>query len=118
LSSIEDPMDHTRDVLRTRQREVREELRRLTERPADPMPAVSFGKRVGDGTTEAVERINQTAAARSLEASIREVDRALEKLEAGTYGMCDVCGEPIPQERLEVIPWTALCVRCRSAGAR
>jgi DnaK suppressor protein len=113
-------MDKTRmsEVLQTRRSEVREELGRLTERPAEPMPAVSFGKRVGDGTTEAVERINQTAAARSLEVSIHEVDRALEKLEEGTYGVCDACGEPIPEERLEAIPWTALCVGCRAARAR
>ncbi len=106
------------EILEGRRRALADELGRLTERPRDPMAAVSFGKRVGDGTTEAVERINTTAAARSLAAMAREVDRALEKLAEGTYGVCDGCGGPIPEERLEARPWTALCVSCSRARPR
>src|SRR5262249_43361617 len=76
------------------------ELKRLTERPADPVGNLSFGKRIGDGTNEAVDRINTTAAARSIAASIAELDRAVEKLDEGTYGRCDRCGRPIAAERL------------------
>jgi DnaK suppressor protein len=71
---------------------------------------VSFGKRVGDGTTAAVERLNQVGTARELEAMLRDVDRALQKLEDGTYGICDRCGKLIPEERLEARPWSVLCV--------
>ena len=42
-----------------------------------------------------------------------EVDEALARLDAGTYGLCEHCGAVIPRERLEVIPETASCVRCR-----
>ena len=87
------------------------ELAELTAVPRDPVTAVSFGKRIGDGTTEAVERLNRTAAAQSISTSLEEVERALAKLDEGTYGVCDDCGEPIAPERLEAIPWTALCVR-------
>ena len=103
-------------LLEARRAALSAELERLTEVPRDPMTAVSFGKRIGDGTTEAVERINTTAAARSIAASAVEVDRALEKLEEGTYGICDGCGGTISAERLEAIPWTAHCVKC--AGRR
>ncbi|HEY1330918.1 MAG TPA: TraR/DksA C4-type zinc finger protein [Actinomycetota bacterium] len=103
-------------TLQQRRGELEEELRRLTERPVDAAPAVSFGKRIGDGTTEAVERINQVAAARSLDAAVREIDRALAKLEDGSYGICDRCGRLIPEERLEAVPWASLCVSC--AGRR
>jgi len=108
-------------TLRARGDDLRAELRRLTERPPDATPAVGFGKRVGDGTTEAVERINTTATARSIAAGIAEVDRALEKLEEGTYGECDDCGRRIGAERLDAVPWAALCVDCagkRSRAAR
>jgi DnaK suppressor protein len=105
-------------ALRARAVELHEELRRLTERPPDAPPPVSFGKRVGDGTTEAVERINTTAAARSLAAAAAEVDRALEKLAEGTYGECDSCGGRIGDERLEAIPWATLCVACAAARSR
>ncbi len=98
-------------LLTARRAELSAELARLTEPPAQGTN-LSFGKRIGDGTAEAVERISSTAAARSISASIAEVDRALAKLAEGTYGTCDRCGRPIPQERLEAIPWAALCVDC------
>jgi DnaK suppressor protein len=112
------PDAETAETLATRAAELREELRRLTERPADAPPPVSFGKRVGDGTTEAVERISTTAAARSIAASLAEVDRAIEKLSEGTYGRCDSCGVEIAAERLEAIPWATLCVTCAGARSR
>jgi DnaK suppressor protein len=43
--------------------------------------------------------------------TLADVRRALEKLDDGSYGRCDVCGEPIGEERLEVLPWAVLCVR-------
>lgn len=104
--------------METRRRAVAEEFERLTARQSEATPSVSFGKRVGDGTTEAVERINRTAAARSLHAAVLEAERALEKLADGTYGSCDGCGTAIPEERLEAIPWTALCRECSAARAR
>ena len=104
------------DVLEGRRRELQGELARLTERPTDPVGNLSFGKRIGDGTTEAVERINTTAMARSVAATLSSVERALVKLAEGTYGICDGCGEPIRGERLEAVPWTAHCVAC--AGRR
>ncbi len=104
-----------RRALLARREQLGAELGRLTEVPRDPMVAVSFGKRVGDGTTEAVERINTTAAAETFAALITEADRALAKLDEGTYGVCDSCGVAIPENRLEAIPWTAFCVDCSAA---
>jgi DnaK suppressor protein len=110
--------ENTSTRLQARRSALQDELRRLTERPPDATPAVGFGKRVGDGTTEAVERINTTATARSIAAAIAEVDRALEKLDEGTYGTCDDCGRPIGAERLEAVPWAALCVDCAGKRSR
>jgi len=103
-------------ALRSRREALQGELHGLTTRPADATPSVGFGKRVGDGTTEAVERINTTAAARSIAASLAEADRALAKLDEASYGLCDGCGKPIGDERLEAIPWATMCVSC--AGGR
>jgi DnaK suppressor protein len=41
---------------------------------------------------------------------LQEIDEALERIEAGTYGVCAVCGEPIPDERLEAVPYATLCI--------
>lgn len=98
--------------LRTRRRELASELGAVTTVERDPDASVSFGKRVGDGTTEAVERLNRVGTARELEAMLRDVDRALAKVEEGTYGICDRCGMLIPEARLEARPWSVLCVDC------
>jgi DnaK suppressor protein len=100
--------------LREREGELAREFARLTA-PPDEATAIGFGKRIGDGTTEAVERLSTTAAAKSLDASLREVRRALAKLDEGSYGTCDDCGGPIPAERLEARPATARCVACRGS---
>jgi DnaK suppressor protein len=99
-------------VLRRRRDDLTAELGTMTVVERDPDASVSFGKRVGDGTTEAVERLNRVGTARELEAMLRDVDRALGKVEDGTYGICDRCGKLIPEERLEARPWSVLCVEC------
>ncbi|MGH2658111.1 MAG: TraR/DksA family transcriptional regulator [Actinomycetota bacterium] len=104
-------------VLEARRDELEEEIRRLTDIPRDPTATVSFGKRIGDGTVEAVERITRTSAAKSLATKLRDVERALAKLADGTHGVCDGCSAPIPRERLEAMPWAVLCVPCAEARA-
>jgi RNA polymerase-binding transcription factor len=99
-------------ALQERRRDLQEELASLTAVPRDPMAAVSFGKRIGDGTTEAVERLNKVGTANSIAVTLADVERALEKLRDDTYGTCDSCGEPIGAERLEAIPWATLCISC------
>jgi DnaK suppressor protein len=44
---------------------------------------------------------------------IKEIEEALERLKHGEYGMCDECGEPIPEQRLRLFPAAKLCVRCQ-----
>lgn len=102
------------EQLRAHRADLAQRLDRLTA-PPEPGSAIAFGKRIGEGTTEAIERLSTTATARSIAASLADTDRALEKLEAGTYGLCDVCGEPIPAERMEARPTTAHCMRCSAA---
>ena len=43
---------------------------------------------------------------------LREIDYALQKMQSGTYGICEYCGEPIPFERLSAIPWTRYHANC------
>jgi RNA polymerase-binding transcription factor DksA len=53
-----------------------------------------------------------------LEAGLEQVERALAKLDQGTYGTCDSCGGPIPVKRLEALPESTLCVRCAASAPR
>jgi DnaK suppressor protein len=79
---------------------------------------VSFGKRVGDGTTEAVSRLTDVGVVDSLNATEERIERALQKLDEGSYGICDRCGEAIPPGRMEAAPESVLCVACASAAGR
>lgn len=103
--------EEVRSLLDERRSLLSVELDRLTAPPSDTA-SVSFGKRVGDGTIEAVERLATTATARSIAASISEIDHALRRLDTGDYGKCETCGADIPQERLEVRPAASTCVDC------
>lgn len=82
------------------------------EAPPQEGTAIAYGKRVGEGTSMAVDRLVEVAAHDKMRAVLADVNRARAKLSEGTYGSCDLCGSPIPPERLEVLPWAVLCVRC------
>ena len=48
--------------------------------------------------------------------TLSEIDLSLRRMETGEYGVCGVCGEPIPLARLNAIPWTRRCVNCAGGG--
>jgi DnaK suppressor protein len=99
------------EELRTRLTEVRGRLADLKKTP-ERGSGIGFGKRIGDGTNEAISRLNEVGVADSLEAIEEQLDRALAKLEDGTYGICDACGAKIPEGRLKIRPESTLCVGC------
>ena len=105
--------EDVRERLLAKQRDLEARSADLTA-PPDATGGISFGKRVGDGTSIAVERLTQVAAHEQMLRQAEEVARALAKLDEGTYGACDSCGAPIPEGRLEIHPWAVLCVPCAS----
>lgn len=66
---------------------------------------VQFDEESGEGDTLAVERERDLALSAQFREQVEEIDRALEKIGKGTYGMCEISGQPIPRERLKAIPW-------------
>ena len=104
-------MDPILAILQDKQARLEAELARISTPPPDT-GGISFGKRVGEGTSMAVDRLVDVAAHDQMRALLAEVRRAVAKHKEGTYGFCDGCGDPIPAERLEVRPWATLCVRC------
>jgi len=77
---------------------------------------VQFDEESGQGDTMNVERERDLALSAQAMEAVAEIDRALDKLADGTYGICERCGQQIPKERLRAIPWAALCVQCKSGG--
>lgn len=77
---------------------------------------VQFDEESGEGDTIAVERNRDLALASKALEVIDEIDHALSKFASGTYGICEVSGEPIPKERLEAIPWAREKVEYKVGG--
>lgn len=106
-----------RRLLEARRAEMQARVGALAERP-ELGTAQSFGKRIGDGTTEAISRLTEIGIGRSLESGLARTERALAKLDDGTYGICDVCGTVIAPRRLQALPDSALCIACSAAARR
>lgn len=87
------------------------EIRQLTK-PPEAGSGVQFGKRIGEGTTEAISRFTEVGVANDLEAIRQRTERALEKLADGSFGTCDRCGGEIAAGRLRVAPASPLCIDC------
>jgi DnaK suppressor protein len=94
-----------------------EQLKALGQPSAERKEGSPFGKRE-EGADEASELEKRLALRRRLEESLNEVEHALQKYEAGTYGLCDSCGQPIEEARLEAIPQASLCMKCKAGQAK
>jgi RNA polymerase-binding transcription factor len=106
--AVEETLRARRDALQARIAE----LAKTPERGA----LLGFGKRIGDGTSEAISRLTDIGVGSSLELSEARVTRALEKLDEGTYGLCDRCGNPIAPTRVEALPDSVHCIDCARRG--
>jgi len=67
-----------------------------------------------DIATETFEREKDRALRENARETIERVEAALQKMENGTYGLCDICGQPIPAGRLDAVPYATLCVKCQA----
>ncbi len=94
-----------------------EQLRTLGQPSAERKEGSPFGKREEEAD-EASELEKRLALVKRLEESLNEVEHALQKYEAGTYGLCDSCGQPIERARLEAIPQASLCLSCKAQQAK
>ncbi len=110
-------LDAARIELEERLNSTRERLAELAKRP-ERGSALGFGKRIGDGTTEAVSRLTDIGVGDSLERVLARTERALAKLNDGSYGICDSCGDPIPPGRMRALPDGVLCLTCAASVRR
>ena len=110
-------LDAVRRELEARRNVTRDRIAVLAARP-ERGSAVGFGKRIGDGTSEAVSRLTDIGVGSSLEHALARTERALAKLDEGTHGTCDACGEPIAPARVRAMPDSVLCLPCAAAERR
>ena len=109
-----------RSRLESEQRRLIEEMEQLNAsvRPASERREGSpFGKREEEAT-EALELERRLSLEKRIRDSLVEVEHALYKFEHGTYGLCDICGQPIDPARLEALPQAKLCMSCKTQQAK
>jgi len=76
-----------------------------------------FGKREEEAT-EAQELEKRMALEIKFTEQLTAVEHALDKFERGTYGLCDICGQPIEWARLEALPQASVCMKCKAEQAK
>ena len=82
----------------------------LNEETGELVVSSSADNHLADTATETYERELDEGLEEDARHRLREIDDALTRIESGSYGTCRVCGKEIPSERLEVVPWTTLCI--------
>jgi DnaK suppressor protein len=109
--------DHFRELLlgeRKRIEQAREQLQNdhpgsMTDETGDLVTG-SWGDHLGDTASETHDRELDYGLEESADQVLGDIDAALKRIDDGTYGMCEVCGRPIGEERLEARPWATLCI--------
>jgi DnaK suppressor protein len=108
--------NQVRTRLEIERKRIQEDLGQLAASGAHPMDerreGSPFGKREEEAT-ESMELERRLVLENRLRGLLAEVERALQKLDAGTYGICDVCNLVIDPARLEALPQAILCLSCR-----
>lgn len=103
------PVEHYETVLRERLAELEARLHKIEDdldEPADP----DFEERASERSNdEVLEEIGATGLQ-----EIRQIRAALDRVKQGSFGECVKCGEEISEERLDVVPYAALCRDCAS----
>lgn len=78
----------------------------------------SYDQHQADMGTETFEREKDLSILEQIEAELADVEHAIRRLDAGDYGTCEVCGRPVPDERLEVMPAARLCLEHQAEAER
>lgn len=112
-------LNHFRELLIEERKRLEEELEQVRNRHTDMDNALPEEGEGGDEDTADLAAAMQDkefdlSVEDEIEDILAQVDRAFQKFEEGTYGICDVSGKDIPVNRLEAIPYATLTVECQS----
>ena len=79
---------------------------------------MGFDEEYADAGTATFERERDLSLVNNLRDLMERIDKALGKIEEGTYGLCDRCGKPIEKLRLKALPYANLCIKDKQAEER
>lgn len=104
-SRLENDKKHLLDVL--------EQTKATAPVSEDRREGSPFGKREEEAT-QSMELEKRLALEKQIKENLADVEHALEKIQKGTYGLCDACGKPIAPARLEALPHANFCLSCKA----
>ncbi len=91
-----------------------ENARALREATLTPPDEPTYSSHLADEGTLTYQQEENLAVERHLTRELDAVEAALARMRAGTYGLCEECGNPISWERLEALPTATLCIACKN----
>ena len=71
-----------------------------------------------DAGTATFEREKDLSIENNVRDLLHKIDRALKRMDDGTYGVCDICGKPIEKARIKALPYVDLCIKDAQAQSR
>jgi DnaK suppressor protein len=113
-------LDRRREELLELRTEVLGAAHDLVTDDDDPseLSSAAGDQHLGDHASEMHDREIDESLEENAEQLVHEIDLAVRRIDEGTYGTCASCGQPIPEERLEAVPYATLCVSCRRLEER
>ena len=96
---------------------LREETARVTS-DGETFSEGSADQHPADVGTETFELEKDMSIRNNVEAELADVDRALRRVDEGTYGLCEACGKKIPEQRLEAVPAARFCIQDQARAER
>lgn len=111
-------IDQIRSSLEALRDDLRSQLESHGANPDDDsMDESGLDTQFADAAQTAAERDKELRVVEKLRDQLVAVNRAMERIQDGTYGTCERCGATIPEERLEALPYVALCLDCKQKSA-
>jgi DnaK suppressor protein len=103
-------------AIRVRLEAERTRLKNELGEPIEAPGQMTYGSQAA-AASQVFEQQRDLALRDRARKQLAEVEATLTRLDRGTFGRCARCGQPIAPERLEALPWAALCIECQRAGA-
>jgi RNA polymerase-binding protein DksA len=105
-----------REELQTQLTTIEEDTFAVTQ--SDMSGDVGLDDESADAGTATFEREKDLSIENNVRDLLQKIDRALKRVEEGTYGMCERCGKPIEKARIKALPYVDLCIKDAQAQAR
>ena len=116
LIDLRERLEAERDDLRAQLEELEEST--FSAAQSDITGEMGFDEEYADAGTDTFEREKDLSLVNNLRDLMDRIDKALAKMDDGTYGLCDRCGKPIEKLRLKALPYANLCLKDKQAEER